>query len=146
MGIYIVYPYTLTLICIPIHMCEVPMCCCTYLVYSTYIHPTFTLYSPCIHPILPSPTNPHPSPITYHPIHTLYTPSLSGDKFSHRLVKIDRPILRIPNLCIHLQSAKEREVLTTITNYCLLLLLALLLLPLLLLSSSNTTTTTNYYF
>ncbi|KAJ1414778.1 putative aspartyl aminopeptidase [Ochromonadaceae sp. CCMP2298] len=33
----------------------------------------------------------------------------SGDKFSHRLVKIDRPILRIPNLCIHLQSAKERE-------------------------------------
>ena len=30
-------------------------------------------------------------------------------KFSHRLVKIDRSILRIPNLCIHLQTGKERE-------------------------------------
>ena len=31
------------------------------------------------------------------------------NKFSHRLVKIDRSILRIPNLCIHLKSQKERE-------------------------------------
>lgn len=30
-------------------------------------------------------------------------------KFTHRLVKIDRSILRIPNLCIHLKSAGERE-------------------------------------
>mmetsp|Transcript_96200 Transcript_96200/g.188940 ORF Transcript_96200/g.188940 Transcript_96200/m.188940 type:complete len:488 (+) Transcript_96200:58-1521(+) len=31
------------------------------------------------------------------------------NKFTHRLVKIDRSILRIPNLCIHLKSQKERE-------------------------------------
>jgi aspartyl aminopeptidase len=30
-------------------------------------------------------------------------------KFSHRLVKVNRSVLRIPNLCIHLKSQKERE-------------------------------------
>jgi aspartyl aminopeptidase len=30
-------------------------------------------------------------------------------KFTHKLVKIDRSVLRIPNLCIHLKSQKERE-------------------------------------
>ena len=30
-------------------------------------------------------------------------------KFTHRLVKIDRSILRIPNLCIHLQTTAERD-------------------------------------
>ena len=34
---------------------------------------------------------------------------VDSSKFTHRLVKIDRSILRIPNLCIHLKSAKERE-------------------------------------
>ena len=33
----------------------------------------------------------------------------SGDKIEQRLVKIDRSILRISNLAIHLQTAKERE-------------------------------------
>jgi aspartyl aminopeptidase len=35
--------------------------------------------------------------------------SSDPSKFSHRLVKIDRSVLRIPNLCIHLKSAKDRE-------------------------------------
>lgn len=30
-------------------------------------------------------------------------------KFTHRLVKVDRSVLRIPNLCIHLKSQKDRE-------------------------------------
>lgn len=29
--------------------------------------------------------------------------------FEHRLVKIDRPILRVPNLCIHLKTPDERD-------------------------------------
>jgi aspartyl aminopeptidase len=33
----------------------------------------------------------------------------SGGVLEHRLLKIDRSILRIPNLCIHLQSGAERE-------------------------------------
>ena len=32
------------------------------------------------------------------------------DTFAHRLVRINRPVLRVPNLCIHLRSADEREV------------------------------------
>ena len=32
------------------------------------------------------------------------------DSFSHRLVRVHRPVLRVPNLCIHLRSADEREV------------------------------------
>lgn len=32
-----------------------------------------------------------------------------GDGFTGKLVKIDHPILRIPNLCIHLRSQEERE-------------------------------------
>ena len=32
------------------------------------------------------------------------------DTFAHRLVCINRPVLRVPNLCIHLRSADEREV------------------------------------
>lgn len=30
--------------------------------------------------------------------------------FSHKLVKVNRPVLRIPNLCIHLRTAEERDV------------------------------------
>jgi aspartyl aminopeptidase len=29
--------------------------------------------------------------------------------YKHHLIKIDRPVLRIPNLCIHLNTPKERE-------------------------------------
>ena len=29
--------------------------------------------------------------------------------FEHRLVKIDRPVLRVPNLCIHLKTPEERD-------------------------------------
>lgn len=32
------------------------------------------------------------------------------DSFSHRLVRVHRPVLRVPNLCIHLRSADERDV------------------------------------
>jgi aspartyl aminopeptidase len=34
----------------------------------------------------------------------------SGEgRFAHRLVKIDRPVLRIPTLCIHLRTQEERD-------------------------------------
>jgi len=33
----------------------------------------------------------------------------SGGGFEQRLVRIHRPVLRVPTLCIHLQSAEERE-------------------------------------
>eukprot|EP01038_Epipyxis_sp_PR26KG_P007303 gene7303-9950_t len=34
----------------------------------------------------------------------------NGDlSFNHKLVKVNEPVLRIPNLCIHLRSADERE-------------------------------------
>jgi len=33
----------------------------------------------------------------------------NADKFEHRLVRIHKPILRIPNLAIHLTSANERD-------------------------------------
>lgn len=36
-------------------------------------------------------------------------PAEGSDAFRTQLVKIDRPVLRIPNLCIHLQSGSERE-------------------------------------
>lgn len=29
--------------------------------------------------------------------------------FEHRLVKVDRPVLRVPNLCIHLRTPEERD-------------------------------------
>lgn len=32
-----------------------------------------------------------------------------GSSFSTELVKVDRPILQVPSLCIHLRTAKERE-------------------------------------
>lgn len=36
--------------------------------------------------------------------------SSSGDaSFEHRLVKINRPVLRVPNLCIHLRTPDERD-------------------------------------
>ena len=30
--------------------------------------------------------------------------------FEHRLVKIEKSILRVPNLCIHLRPADERDI------------------------------------
>jgi aspartyl aminopeptidase len=33
----------------------------------------------------------------------------SSSEFRHALLKIDRSVLRIPNLCVHLRSQKERE-------------------------------------
>lgn len=36
---------------------------------------------------------------------------VSDDHFVTRLVKVAHPVLRIPNLCIHLRSAEERDIL-----------------------------------
>ena len=33
----------------------------------------------------------------------------SSSRFEHRLIKIDRPVLHIPSLCIHLRTPEERE-------------------------------------
>lgn len=38
----------------------------------------------------------------------LRNPNEDG-KFENRIMKIDRPVLRIPNLCIHLRTPEERE-------------------------------------
>ena len=35
----------------------------------------------------------------------------NGDKFEQKLVKLTEPILRVPSLCIHLQTAQERKAL-----------------------------------
>lgn len=35
--------------------------------------------------------------------------SIDNSKFEHRIVKIDRPVLRVPNLCIHLRTPEERD-------------------------------------
>ena len=35
--------------------------------------------------------------------------SQSGQQFQQRLVKIKHPILRVPNLCIHLKTPEERD-------------------------------------
>jgi hypothetical protein len=43
----------------------------------------------------------------------------SGDKFEHRLVRIDKPILRIPTLAIHLDRAVNTEVPSETIDLCL---------------------------